>query len=344
MSKPLIRDGFEFAQRRDWDYTIGMIETICWLAGPADLLDNLRDTVARLRLFDGSRRGRSARLFAWLFAELSYQGISDQAARTYMARHGIPRWQSVASDLKNAKCPLLASFWDFHGCGYRKTARTCAMPPLLDECPLPRHNLRNGGLNQLAYSLFLFNRDVAGGDLIGWIEARLAEAETMPTDGRLAALGPLMGIHGASQKVLSMAFSTLLLGGKPHDARWVSTGGDLIAVDSLVHNFFVRSGILARANAKHPYGARCYGPNGCAALIAAVSKEIDARQFSNYFPPVFPRYVQLAIWRYCSAEGHGICNGVSINDSRRCDNKECRLFGRCDRLKLGRKRAGSADL
>jgi len=31
------------------------------------------------------------------------------------------------------------------------------------RCPLPRHALRNGRLNQTVYSLFLFMRDVAGG-------------------------------------------------------------------------------------------------------------------------------------------------------------------------------------
>jgi hypothetical protein len=38
---------------------------------------------------------------------------------------------------------------------------------------IPTHRLRNGRLNQTAYSLFLFIRDVAGSDLVGWIDARL---------------------------------------------------------------------------------------------------------------------------------------------------------------------------
>jgi hypothetical protein len=335
MRRPWVAGGFEFGSRRDWNYALNMIETICWLAGPANHLDTLRETIGELGLYEGSRAEWSARLFAWLVAELSYQGISDQAARAYMARHGIPGRRSIAAGLKAAKCPLLASFWDFHGCGYRKIAHTYAFPPLLEQCPLPKHRLRNGSLNQLAYSLFLFIRDVAGGDLVGWIDAWLTEAEAGQGEDRLsrmqaAILEPLTSMHGASRKVLSMALSALLLGGKPHDRRWAEVGGSLIAVDSLVHNFFARSGILARANAKHLYGARCYGSNGCAGLIAALSRAIDARQFNDDFPQVFPRYIQLAIWRYCSAEGFNICNGVAINDSRRCENKECRLFGHCD--------------
>ena len=38
----------------------------------------------------------------------------------------------------------------------------------LPTCPLPLHPLRNGRLNQTAYSLFLFCRDVAEGELTRW--------------------------------------------------------------------------------------------------------------------------------------------------------------------------------
>jgi hypothetical protein len=43
--------------------------------------------------------------------------------------------------------------------------------------PAANHHLRNGRLNQLAYSLFLFVRDVADGDLVGWIDNQLAAAD-----------------------------------------------------------------------------------------------------------------------------------------------------------------------
>jgi hypothetical protein len=35
-----------------------------------------------------------------------------------------------------------------------------------------QHRLRNGHRNQIAYSLYLFIRDVADGDLVGWIDDR----------------------------------------------------------------------------------------------------------------------------------------------------------------------------
>jgi hypothetical protein len=48
--------------------------------------------------------------------------------------------------------------------------------------------LRNGHLNQTAYSLFLFIRDLADGDLIGWIDAQLAAANGPPGPARLSRM------------------------------------------------------------------------------------------------------------------------------------------------------------
>jgi hypothetical protein len=43
---------------------------------------------------------------------------------------------------------------------------------------VPAYNLRNGRLNQTAYALYLFIRDIAGCDLVAWIDAQLRkEAE-----------------------------------------------------------------------------------------------------------------------------------------------------------------------
>ena len=152
-----------------------------------------------------------------------------------------------------------------------------------------------------------------------------------------AIIEPLAGVHGASDKILSMALSDLLVVGNSHNPIWGEVGGAMIAVDTLVHNFLVRTGILSRARADHAYGPQCYGPRGCAALLSALSRSIDARQFNSDFPAVFPRYIQRAIWTYCAAEGLNVCNGNTINDRDRCRNKDCRLYSDCDRIVLGRK-------
>ena len=339
----------EFARQEDWAYAVNMVETVTWLAGRPEYLDDLAETVASLKLFETTKQARSARLFEWLAAAMSYQGISDTVARNYMAEHERPRWRTIARGLKTASCPKLKSYWHFHGCGYRKSAATCAMPHLIETCPLPAHEFRNGNLNQLAYSLFLFIRDIANGDLVNWLDARLAEAEPGPEQdrvGRMAAaiIGPLSGVHGASSKVLSMALSDLLVVGNNHNPAWGQVGGALVAIDTLVHNFLARTGILSRAKTSHAYGPQCYGPAGCAALLSGLSRSIDARQFNSAFPMIFPRYIQRAIWTYCAGEGLNICNGRNVKDSGRCLNRECRLFAGCDRVALRHAKPGREHL
>jgi hypothetical protein len=108
----------------------------------------------------------------------------------------------------------------------------------------------------------------------------------------------------------------------------------LVAVDTLVHNFLHRTGILRRVGAEHTYGERCYRAGGCADILALLAAGIDARQFNPTFPKAFPRFVQHAIWRYCAGDGFDICNGNRIDDDARCDNRHCQLFRRCDRVAL----------
>jgi hypothetical protein len=57
----------------------------------------------------------------------------------------------------------------------------------------------------------------------------------------------------------------------------------MIAIDTLVHNFLVRTGILSRFDADHSYGAACYQAGGCADIIAAMAHRIDGRQFNPRF-------------------------------------------------------------
>jgi hypothetical protein len=286
------------------------------------------------------RTRNTAALFDWLVSILSYQGISDQVAFDYMERHGRATWQAIASDLRRQpSCPKLKSYWQFHDCRYNKSRYTCTEPNHLPGCPLPNHWLRNGRLNQTAYALHLFIRDVAGGDLVGWIARRLNTAAKQPGPDRLArmrraVLDPLKEVYGVSDKILMMALSVLFLGAPGHRRRWLEVGGSMIAVDTLVHNFLHRTGILHRFRADHAYGLACYRPGGCAEIIETVAQQIDATQFNLQFPRNFPRFVQHAIWRYCSQQGLDICNGNQIDDRKRCDNKQCALYSICDRNTL----------
>jgi hypothetical protein len=235
-------------------------------------------------------------------------------------------------------CPKLKSYWHFHGCRYDKISRTCSEPDHIDACPLPTHRLRNGRLNQMAYSLFLFIRDIADGDLVGWIDRQFEGADDPASSHRLARLreaviGPLREVYGVSDKVLTMTLSCILLAA-PKLHLWHAVGASMIAIDTLVHNFLVRTGILKRFEADHSYGAAWYQAGGCADIIESVAQRIDARQFNPGFPQSFPRFVQHAIWRYCAQSGLDVCNGNRIDDRKSCTNVYCQIRSHCDRIVL----------
>ena len=318
-----------------------LILRVCRLAGPTAILDDARQSA---EVASAIRTGNSAILFDWLVAALSFQGISDQVAADYMDRHGLATWQVIERDLGRApSCPKLKSYWHFHNGRYNKSRYTCAEPDHLATCPLPNHWLRNGRLNQTAYALYLFIRDVADGDLVGWFDRRLNTAAKQSGSNRLARMraaliDPLKEVYGVSDKVLMMALAQLFLGAPRGRRRWREVGGSMIAVDTLVHNFLHRTGVLHRFRADHAYGLACYRPGGCADIIATVARQIDATQFNRRFPRTFPRFVQHAIWRYCSQLGLDICNGNQIDDRKRCDNKVCSLYSRCDRKTLYKSR------
>jgi hypothetical protein len=332
---------------RTWDHTLDrsalghaarLIHRVCCLAMSADFIDESQVDNRAIRSAIKDRD--TAALFDWLMAALSHQGISDRVADDYMDQHGRVRWHEIERDLaNNPSCPKLQSYWQFHGCRYHKTSQTCAEPDHIAPCPLPTHNMRNGRLNQTAYSLYLFIRDIADNDLVGWIEAQLTSAAT-PTDHgrharmRHALLDPLRYVYGVSDKVLGMALSVLLMAAPKNMHLWAEVGVGMVAIDTLVHNFLVRTGILHRCKADHPYGPACYQPGGCAEIIEAVAGQVDARQFNRLFPKTFPRFVQHAVWRYCAENGLYVCNGNRINDDDRCDNLYCQVRSMCDRVAL----------
>ncbi|MGE0752385.1 MAG: hypothetical protein AB7K64_17565 [Variibacter sp.] len=329
-----------FADAGDRAYAIALVQSVCRLAAPYDYVENAQARLRRAGIVRAVRRHDTAALFDWIAAIVSLQGISDAVALRYMRDHGPPRYNDIALRQKRRPqaCPKLGSYWAFYGCGYRKAAATCTEPLRLPRCPLPTHDLRNGRLNQTAYSLYLFVRDVAGGDLVGWIDRQMDEAD----DGgpqqiermRASVIGPLGHVHGLADKVLNMTLAELFIGIGPTKPRWLAVGAGMIAVDTLVHNFLARTGVLTRHGRPHLYGAGCYAASGCADVVQWLAERIDAREFGAANPAVFPRLVQNAIWRFCAQGEADVCNGNRIADRGRCANEYCRLFGRCDRLTL----------
>ena len=233
-------------------------------------------------------------LFDWLMSILSYQGIADRVAEGFIRDHGNVTWSDISYALaQSPACQKLGGYWRFYDCRYHKGLQTCGKPGHFSSCPLPGHVLRNGHLNQTAYSLFLFIRDVADGDLVAWIDQQLTDAASKASPDREGAMrhalvDPLRGIYGVSDKVLSMALSLLLIGAGKKRPYWFETGISFIVVDTIVHNFLHRTGILSRLGASHAYGPACYRQGGCAEFLQLIADQIDAKRFNPSLSVAIP--------------------------------------------------------
>src|SRR3954452_6692424 len=146
----------------DLSRSIRLVRRICEVAGARNLIDDIRLGLAGRGGGAAGRRRHTPVVFDWLIDALSYQGVSDSIAYGYMEQHGRVRWHDLAAALgEKPSCPKLSCYWAFEGCGYQKGSGSCGNPEHRSGCPLPRHDLRNGRLNQTACSLFLFMRDLA---------------------------------------------------------------------------------------------------------------------------------------------------------------------------------------
>ena len=236
-------------KNKPWEHFERVVRPALALAS-SNFLDDTAASLARAGIQEAVKRQDSEPIFDWLMILFQLQGISDAIAFAYAKKHGTIRWCDIASDLQSLPvCGRLKSYWHFHECGYEKSTRTCSEPSLLEHCPLPCFPMRKGRLNQTAYALFFFIRDICGGDFVHWIDDRLAEADPGLTNlhraaiMRHAVLSPLTHIYGIGPKLWSMALADLLLCGDPQRERWVITGAGMIAIDSLVHNFLHRAGV-----------------------------------------------------------------------------------------------------
>lgn len=114
------------------DHATRVVHRVCCLAGPADFIDEVRTDNRAVRT--AIKKHDTPALFDWLVAGLSYQGVSDRVAAGYMDQHGRVSWHEIESALaSNPSCPKLQSYWNFHGCGYHKTSRTCSEPDHIDH-------------------------------------------------------------------------------------------------------------------------------------------------------------------------------------------------------------------
>jgi hypothetical protein len=245
-----------------------LIRQVCRIAGQVTWVDDLQDTAITTGLVGAVADHNTGKIFDWLIRELSHQGISDAVVDGYIDRHGNVTWAEIEASLAtNPSCDKLEGYWAFADCRYHKGFQTCANPNHFPNCPLPRHRLRNGRLNQTAYSLFLFVRDIAGGDIVDWIDRQVADHLGNLPAARTALVDPLRHVYGISDKVIAMALASFLMGAGRTRPGWFAVGASFVVVDTLVHNFLHRTGILDRLGAGHPYGPACYRPGALTFLL-----------------------------------------------------------------------------
>lgn len=323
-----------------WEHLKAVSRPSLMLA-PSSYLDDIRASLSADGIPDAVARRDTPWIFDSLISVSQFQGISDANAAAYTAKHGIVGWDDIEAALDaGPACVRLQSYWHFHDCRYRKAKGTCSEPTSIRLCSLPGHPARKGSLIQAAYSLFLFVRDICDSDIVTWIDQQLALADPgLGAPDRAERMGaallePLGHVYGIGSKLWSMALADILLGGDPARERWVTTGAAMIVIDTLMHNYLHRTGTLRRFGAEHPYGARCYRDGGCAEIVRGLAQRIDAREFNPGFPAEFPRFVQHAIWRFCSVGVLDVCNGNRIDDSQPCQNACCPAFEDCDRVPL----------
>src|ERR1043166_7273010 len=97
---------------------IQLVNVICERAGARNLIDDSRIALARHGVIAAVQRHNTPAIFDWLVDALSYQGVSDSIAYSYMEQHGRVRWVDIADGLSTPpRCPKLQGYWLFEDCG-----------------------------------------------------------------------------------------------------------------------------------------------------------------------------------------------------------------------------------
>ncbi len=319
---------------------LGLAQTMLALA-PVHFVADVQARMAKNGVAAAVHAHDTGALYRWIVSLCRLVGVSDQAADSFAAGRADVTWNDVTAALTRAPlCRRLQSHWHFVGCGYRKGLPTCAEPTLLPACPLPTLDLRKGALNVGAFGLALFLRDVASDDLVGWLDNRLEDADSVgdnPARARRlrdAVALPFAQVAGIGPKLANMILADLLIGSDPGRERWINAGGAMIAVDSLVHALLARTGIIDARGLRHAMGPPCYRAGGCADTLAQLAADLSAERARVGAPAVLPRQLQHAVWLLASEGGYALCNSRQINDATGCRQRWCPAHQQCACLPL----------
>jgi hypothetical protein len=327
-------------------YAIEMAEIIC--KGNLDFFLHHKKRTKRIRfILNGNltNEQKAQNLFSPVMTYFSHQAIRDNNVSKYIETHGEISYKQISNSMMqdqngwSDKCNKLTHFNAFTGCGYSKSKNTCNNIELMKKCPVPMHNLRNGNLNQKAYSLYLFIRDVCSNDIIAFIDSiadkHLFSYPYTSTDviaTRDELVFEFAKIYGVGNKLASMTLSNLLMCDRRR-TRWNRIGQAMIAVDGLVHNFLHRTGILRLYASEHKYGNKC--AELCVKTIDNLAHAIDARQFDEKYPQYFPMFVRNSIWSFCSESGRNICSKKPNPITGSCKQQGvCPIYESCPKIAL----------
>ena len=230
------------------------------------------------QMMHGKPQHKSIKLYQYLLKSFLFAGGGDRSNLVYYAKQQHkPTFNRVKQAIKTGQCPKLGSFEAFKGCGYRKTINKCNDPAFLSTCPLPKFDMKRGSLNHMAFSLYFFLRDVAGGDFYAYVREHFGQEEL--SDKAINELlhgfvGKVTAIANVGPKLAHMALSALFLTRYP-GWDYCHVGLHMIAVDSLVHNFLHRTGILDNYQLQHAYGPRCHSQTGCTECVEVLASSCD---------------------------------------------------------------------
>ena len=104
------------------DDAVAIIARVTAMPGNAEFVADAEQGVRLAGVTAAVATRNTPALYRWFMDGFSYQAISDQAARAYIANHGNADWSIVKALLGTGVplCPKLTDFTSYRSCRYRK--------------------------------------------------------------------------------------------------------------------------------------------------------------------------------------------------------------------------------
>ena len=142
------------------------------------LTDSTETQAILHQMMHGKPQHKSIMLYQYFLEAFLHSGGGDRSNQNYYHNQKYkPSFNRIKNAVKTAQCPKLASFETFKGCGYRKMTNNCSEPAFVKSCPLPRFDMKRGPLNEMAFSLYFFLRDVCRGNFYAYVRGHFGEGQ-----------------------------------------------------------------------------------------------------------------------------------------------------------------------